>query len=293
MKHDAELLKVPEVAWPTLLLAAGALGTWVASGVALHFGWLPWPVTLTLSTLAAFACFTPLHDATHRALGRDPRLHAVVGRLVALPLLGPYVAFRHLHLTHHRETNDPAKDPDFWAGAGPAWQLPLRWLTQDLHYYARYLPDRSRPRAERLEAITTMVVLWGCAAALLLTPLAWTVLMAWVLPGRLALGLLSCTFDYLPHRPHTVLGKADRYGATVNFRERWLGLLMLNQNLHLVHHLFPSVPFYRYHLVWQDRQASLEAKGARTVGLFDLGWWRDPNAGAAAPPAGAPAATRA
>ena len=192
MKHDAELLKVPEVAWPTLLLAAGAVGLWAASAVALHLGWLPWPLTLGLSTLAAFACFTPVHDATHRAVGRDPRLNAVVGRMSALPLMAPYAAFRHLHLTHHRETNDPELDPDFWAGSGPWWQRPLRWLSQDLHYYARYLPDTSRPRAERVESVGLMVLIWGLAAALLLSPWGLTVLLAWVLPARLAQGDEAC-----------------------------------------------------------------------------------------------------
>ncbi len=276
MKQDAHLFRVPDVAWPTLLLTACTLLAWAGSGVALYLGWLPWPLSLAISTIAAFVSFTPLHDATHRAVGRHSALNAVVGRLCALPLLAPYPAFRHLHLSHHRNTNDPEADPDFWSGEGPGWQLPLRWLSQDAHYYTRYLPDASRPKAEKAESIVTMVVLWASVLALLTTPLALTVLLAWVLPGRLAIALLAFTFDYLPHRPHTITGREDRHRATVNFREPWLGVLMLNQNHHLAHHLYPSVPFYRYHLAWRAKQASVEAKGGRTVGLTDLAWWRDP-----------------
>lgn len=287
MSQQPSLLKVPEVAWPTLLFTALVLGAWAASGVLLHLGWLPWPLALALSTVAAYAAFTPMHDATHRAVGRAPWLNAVVGRLSALPLMAPYVAFRHLHLTHHRETNDPAHDPDQWAGRGPAWQLPLRWLSQDLHYYARFLPDGSRPRAERVEGIVTAGFYWGLALGLLLSPLGLTVLLGWVLPARLAIAFLSFSFDYLPHRPHTVLARTDRHAATVNFRERWLGLLLLNQDHHLAHHLYPSVPFYRYHLAWRARRAQAEARGGRTVGLTDPAWWRDP-----APPEVRPIAAR-
>ena len=37
--------------------------------------------------------------------------------------------------------------------------------------------------------------------------------------------------------------------------ERWISPVMLYQNYHLVHHLHPLVPFYRYIAVWRRNEA--------------------------------------
>lgn len=37
--------------------------------------------------------------------------------------------------------------------------------------------------------------------------------------------------------------------------ERWVSPLMLYQNYHLVHHLHPTVPFYRYLQVWRRHES--------------------------------------
>jgi len=42
---------------------------------------------------------------------------------------------------------------------------------------------------------------------------------------------------------------------------------LLGQNLHLVHHLFPRVPFYRYRAVFEAARARIEAEGAPVVRL--------------------------
>ena len=268
MQDTKTLLRVPIVAWPTVFLCAAAVLAWSGSLALGATGTLPWLITVPLSAVAAFVCFTPLHDATHRSVGKDPLINGIVGRLCSVPLVGPYPAFRHLHLSHHRHTNDPVHDPDQWAGRGPAWMLPRRWLTPDLHNYWRYLPDRNRPRAEWAESVLTMVAFQGLAVALLFTPVWELALFGWLIPGRLAIAFLSFSFDYLPHRPHQV--QDDRFRATVNFTERWLTIPLLSQNYHLLHHLYPAVPFYRYSAAWRALQPKLEAKGARTVSVFDL-----------------------
>ncbi len=44
-------------------------------------------------------------------------------------------------------------------------------------------------------------------------------------------------------------GTRNRIGG-----ERWASLAMLYQNYHLVHHLHPVVPFYRYIAVWRKNE---------------------------------------
>jgi fatty acid desaturase len=217
-------VKAPRVAWPTLALLVGALVVW---SVGLATG------SIASSALGAYVAFTPLHEAAHRSLCRARWVNEVVGRVAAIPLLGPFPAVRYLHLEHHKHTNDPDRDPDHWSGRGPAWLLPLRWLTQDLHYYAVYL-RRSRPWRERIECVVTIAVLLAIASPV------------WLIGSRIAVGVLAVLFDYLPHRPHVVTAKQDRYRATACRRGAALYVLTLGQSMHLVHHLYPGVPFYRY-----------------------------------------------
>ncbi len=93
-------------------------------------------------------------------------------------------------------------------------------------------------------------------------------LACWILPSRLALLLLAFSFDHLPHRPHLVLGRVDPYRATHVFSDALLTPVFLYQNYHLVHHLYPGVPFYRYAQVWRDQRETLLARGARELRLF-------------------------
>jgi beta-carotene hydroxylase len=78
-------------------------------------------------------------------------------------------------------------------------------------------------------------------------------------PAWLASGLLALVFDWLPHHPHAVQG---RFVDTRVFPSLGLEMLMLGQNLHLVHHLWPSVPFYRYGAVFAACRDALAEKAA-------------------------------
>lgn len=258
----AALTLVP-VAWPTLALTAVALGGWLWALLAALSGVTPW-ITLPVATWCAFAAFTPMHDAAHRAVTRRRWPNELVGRLCSVILTAPFPAFRCVHLTHHKHTNEPGLDPDLWSGQGPRWALPLRWLTQDLHYYVVYLRV-GRPRREVWETLGSVAAIYGLAAALIATGHGQAALLCWLIPARLAIGLLACTFDYLPHRPHTITGKADRYQATSVRPTPWLTPILLWQNYHLIHHLYPAVPFYRYGRVWRAQREKLIARGAKVI----------------------------
>jgi len=74
---------------------------------------------------------------------------------------------------------------------------------------------------------------------------------------RLAILFLAFAFDYVPHRPHAITAAEDRYRATSVVESALLNVLLLGQNYHLVHHLYPGVPFYRYQSIWTRRRATL------------------------------------
>ncbi|MFN3196900.1 MAG: fatty acid desaturase [Bradymonadia bacterium] len=263
-RSKGALTLVP-VAWPTLALTAFALLGWLFAFVGVMDHRLSLFISLPLASWCAFAAFTPMHDASHRSVTRKRWPNEVVGRLCSIVLTAPFPAFRHVHLTHHKHTNDPVKDPDFWSGRGPKWLLPLRWLTQDFHYYVVYA-RAGRPRKELVETVSTLVLIYGLIITLVVAGHGTEVALAWLIPARLAIGFLAFSFDYLPHRPHQITSKEDRYKATTLRPSGWMTPLLMFQNYHLIHHLYPAVPFYRYAKVWRERREQLLAKGAVVKG---------------------------
>jgi len=256
--HRKDVFLRPAIAWPTLALATGALALWA---LALTTN-LPYGLGIVIATLCAYTCFTPMHDAAHGATSHSSWFNQLLGTLVGLPLMAPFSAFRVIHLQHHKHTNEVKYDPDRWSGTGPTWFLPVKWLTQDLHYYWFYFCFLKRPLKERLQVcfeLTLMGILtWSLAQAL-----GWsTILSHFILPARLASAALAFAFDYLPHVPHQIPAKVDRFAATRIMLNPILNYLFLNQNYHLVHHLYPAVPFYRYPLAWQQKEKQLRAQGA-------------------------------
>lgn len=253
------------VAWPTLSLV-GVAWTCFLGAIALGVGF-GWELALPVFVLGGFIAFTPMHDAAHKSVAKARWVSAVVGRVAGLILLAPFPAFRWIHLEHHKHTNEADADPDFYSGSGPRWQLPLRWLTQDLHYYWLYLRRRERPTRERAEAIATLLAAYALLAALALSG-HWQFVLTWLLGARIAIALLAFAFDYLPHAPHDTIQRQDRYRATTLIDHAWLTPVLLYQNYHLIHHLYPGVPFYRYAKVFEERRSDLVKKGARKRRLF-------------------------
>jgi fatty acid desaturase len=253
---------VPAVAWPTVALLLGGLLMWTGSAAATLAGVWPWWVSTLISGVASYLMFTVAHDAGHHAASSDSTLNKWIGR-VATPFFAPHAGFttwRFIHMQHHRFTNHhDGSDPDAYTMAGPGWQRPLRLLTIDLYYLVFYLPKLSgRPRAEKRELAIQWLVIGSLTAAAIATGHGFQILVLYYLPCRLAILFLGWAFDYLPHHGLHHTPAEDKFKTTRNRvgGERWISPVMLYQNYHLVHHLHPLVPFYRYLRVWRRNEAS-------------------------------------
>jgi ring-1,2-phenylacetyl-CoA epoxidase subunit PaaE len=252
---------IPAIARPTLALFLVSLAVEAGSTALGATGTWPWPISTAINAVCAFLLFTVSHDAAHNAISTSERATLWLGR-IATAAFAPHAGFRtwrFIHMQHHRFTNEAdGRDPDHYTHAGPKWLLPLKWLTVDLYYMVFYLPQLGRrPRAERRELFTTWLVVGGACAALIATGHLGALVVYYLLPIRLAVLFLAWSFDYLPHsglEHHT--NATDRFKATRNRigGERILSPLLLNQNYHLVHHLHPVIPFYRYVKVWRKRE---------------------------------------
>lgn len=260
------LIRAPSVAWPTLFLTGMILFAWIWIGWKAFFDGLSLWVAFVCNTTLAYMAFTPQHEAVHGSVSKKyAALNGVVGRLAGVPLLSPFHAFKRLHLTHHKHTNDPEKDPDFWSGKGPWFILPLRWLTQDFYYwYISITSIKETSKTRKTEVIGTLVVFYGTAWWLALNGHLEAVIWAWIVPSRVASALLAFMFDYLPHRPHRIAAKTNPFKATRNIQAPGATMVFLAQNYHLVHHVFPTAPFYRYVRIWRCHQRWFTERGGQS-----------------------------
>lgn len=271
------LMQRPDIAWPTILLLIAAYTLFVASTFAHIAETLPLAWAILLNATASYMAFTVAHDATHSSVSSNRRLNDWTGR-VSMILLEPgpfFLVFRFIHMQHHRFTNDKTKDPDMHCGTGPKWLLPFKWLTLDYAYFKHYLkPDsfRKRPKSERREFYLSTLFAVAIIAAVIFTGWLTYYLLLFVLPTRISKLVVALAFDFLPHFPHETQAKEDPFKSTSNrVGAEWLLTpLFIYQNYHLVHHLYPTVPFYRILRVWNARKTYHEAQEPATVGTFGL-----------------------
>ncbi|MFD4194288.1 fatty acid desaturase [Amycolatopsis thermoflava] len=245
---------------PTVVLFLASLVLWVfATWLVLGTETSAW-LTIPLHAVVTFTMFTVLHEATHHAAGRWTWVNEVLGRL-SLPFVASYVSFgaiRYIHIEHHRNTNeDIGTDPDAWTSHGPWWQLPYRWLTIDAWYVRFYVPRMPRrPRGESWETVVMVTLSLAGACAAIATGHLWELAVIYLIPQRIGLAVLAWWFDWLPHHGLPETAAQNRFRATrMRVGMEWLLTpVMLYQNYHLVHHLHPAIPFYRYVQAWRRNQ---------------------------------------
>jgi ferredoxin-NADP reductase/fatty acid desaturase len=255
---------VPKLSWPIVAIFAGALALFAASSYAAIGHLAPRALTIGLNAVAIFVMFTVVHDASHYSVSSTRWVNRAFGRAAMLFVSSSisFGAFGYIHIEHHRHSNDDNNDPDTFASHGTWWQLPFRWAAMDLAYVPFYAQNlRRRPRAEVAETAALMMMTVTVIATTIVTGSFWLLLVIYLIPERIAMFVLAWWFDWLPHHGLEDTQTENRYRATRNrVGMEWLFTpLLLSQNYHLVHHLHPSVPFYRYVKTWRrNEEAYLE-----------------------------------
>ncbi len=259
---------VPRLALPTVGIFLGALTAFVLSTTGYINGWTPIWVTIPINAAVTFVMFTVVHDASHYSISSTRWVNGLFGRLAWL-FVGPVVAFPsfgYIHIQHHRHSNDDDQDPDTFASHGSWWGLPFRWSMVEYFYLKYYLPRaRSRPVAEVAETLVMLTLSLTGLTVAIVTGNFWPLAVVFLIPQRIGLTVLAWWFDWLPHHGLKDTQRTNRYRATRNrVGAEWLFTpVLLSQNYHLVHHLHPSVPFYRYLRTWKrNEEAYLERNAA-------------------------------
>jgi fatty acid desaturase len=249
IKIDRRWIGAPESAWnPTLTLFVASVGGFGLGAAAMLAGVLPALPGVLWQAVCLYVSFTVLHDAMHGTAHRSKAVGHAMGRLCGLLLLAPLPLFRGVHHEHHGHTNDPDRDPDLIVAVGPGCLRPLALaLTLPAYRWHFYRKQLWRDRAGLREAVVSDVALVGFFTWAFVWGPASQVLLVWIAPVAIAALWLAFAFDYLPHYPHTQQG---RYHDTRIFPSRLANVLLLGQNYHLVHHLWTTIPWYRYQRVF-------------------------------------------
>jgi beta-carotene hydroxylase len=230
---------------PTFVLFAVDLCVFAGSSALYLGGVLPAPVATAIAVICLYCFYTVSHEAVHGNAHPDLRINVWMGRIAAAIEGMSFPLFRIIHLQHHAFTNDPVRDPDFVIGRQPRWLLPV-WtavrLTHDNSFmFSRGLWDGRR--RQLLEHLATLTVQAAVVAGAAVAGYFQIVLWGWLAPVAIAGALLELSVAWAVHYPHVSQHPLEN---TRNFSGRLLGVLMLNQNYHLVHHLWPRITWFRY-----------------------------------------------
>ncbi len=249
--------------WGTLALISACYAAWLIATFYVA-GWSLWLAIPTMGAVAA------LHSSlTHEALHGHPfRTKWLNEALMALPLtlFIPFNRFRDLHLAHHQDSNltDPYDDPEsnyhdpkVWAKLS-GWQK--RLLAANNTLFGRmvlgpaigqfmFLRDEwnSLIRGDRSVALAWALHIPGIAVVLWVVALSSMPIWAYVMSAYFGLGLVKIR-TFLEHRAHE-----KSRARTVIVEDRGiLAFLFLNNNLHVVHHMNPSAPWYELPALYQS-----------------------------------------
>ncbi|WP_378176093.1 fatty acid desaturase [Aquimarina sp. SS2-1] len=274
MKNQAVWQKYSgKVAWPTILLfsvlSIGYILLWKFYLLGL------WPIwTSIIGAVLAYGMFTIAHEASHGNISGGVqsfvKLEKVLGWISSFFLLFPFSAFVVIHLRHHAHTNDPANDPDHYVNGSNPLSIFFRCLTLIGYYFELALGKHSKKNEAmnkiRGQSILFLFFLISILSAVIFLGYANTLFFVFILSALIAAPVLAFSFDWLPHYPHNNL---SRYRNTRIITIPGLEFLSLYQSYHLIHHLHPRVPFYKYKSCFLDMESELLEKQSVIEGYRD------------------------
>jgi len=273
----AMLTATPTVSIPGLGMVVLGVAIFISATMAAMAGTLPVALAVILNGFSLYLFFSLMHDAIHENASSHKATNELLGR-VSLFFMMPYAPLeiaRWIHLKHHAHTAC-ASDPDNFMHHGRWWVLPLRWANFDVFYTAyfvkAYFDGEAIARRYALAVGLYVVALIGIVTGFIVAGYGLELLIYWFIPSRIGLMLTGCVFVFLPHHPANISAHQDKYAAST-IRQGWEWLLtplMAYHNYHLIHHLYPQVPFYNYIKMWRLRGEEILTHNPAMQGTFKL-----------------------
>lgn len=251
--------------WPTIFVMAGCLGVW-GGALLLPASWVLLSFVLLVLALTLHSSLS--HEILHGHPFRSQTATTALG-CIQPGLFVPYLRFRRLHLAHHNDANltDPYDDPETNYMDPKVWDGLPRWLQRVLAVNNTLLGRmvigpligmvgfiRSDLRliiaGDRQVALDWVLHLPGVVLVLWLVSLSPLPLWVYLAACYGALSVLKIR-TFLEHQAHD---RASGRSAIVEGRGV-LAFLFLNNNLHVVHHMHPTVSWYRLPALYHAHKA--------------------------------------
>ena len=241
--------RLAELAFFPLLWFCGAALTLCALRLGGAPRYVAYAAGLVASGLALNAFVLLLHEGMHGTLFAGRRLNRWGSVALGGCVLMSFTAYRVLHIRHHTYLGDEAgRDPDDYHNYSRSprlvWLLHYVRLAAGAFLYLLMIPAlawRHGTRGERRRVAEEYAVL-ACAWALVFATIPFAGLLhAWLLP----LVLVGYMTNVRGFTQHGLTDARDPLLASRTMRpNRLVSFLLLNENLHLEHHLFPEIPSY-------------------------------------------------
>jgi beta-carotene hydroxylase len=244
---DPSLVRPPKANLrnPTICVFAGALLVFGTSTALFFNGVIPRTAAAFVALVCLYCLYTVNHEAAHGNAHPNRHVNIWLGRISAALEGMTFPLFRAIHMQHHAHTNDPERDPDFIIGRQPRWLLPV-WtvmrLTYDNLFMVRNRLWAGRPQHFREHLFTVAIQVAAVATGFAAGGFDF-VLWGWIGPALVSGALLELTVAWAVHYPHE---SQHRLEHSRILHSKFLQVLTLNQNYHLVHHLWPRIPWFRY-----------------------------------------------
>lgn len=242
--------RTAKIEWPTLALIGFVYVTWIT---------LLWVAIPLWAAIIMLAVVITLHSSLqHEVIHGHPTRWKSLNAALVWPALGvfvPFARFRDSHLAHHNDARltDPYDDPE------TNYLDPAVWTK--LPRGVRYILRANNTLAGRMALgpaigmafwiahdvrCCSRAAAWGwlahvpaAAGVLWLVDLSPLPVWAYLIAAYFGLAQLKLR-TFLEHQAHT---RAS--GRSVIIEDRGpFAFLFLNNNLHVVHHMHPNVPWY-------------------------------------------------
>ncbi len=225
-----------------------------------------WPLPLLVGTsfLALHMEGTVIHDACHKAAHPNRLINQLMGHGAAILLGFSFPVFTRVHLEHHIHVNHPEKDPDHIVSTfGPIWLIAPRFFYHEIFFFQKKLWRRYELLQWGIErSIFIMIILAGIHFDFMNV-----IYNLWFGPALMVGVTLGIFFDYLPHRP---FNSRNKWKNARVYPSKLMNILIMGQNYHLIHHLWPSIPWFEYKISYEVTKPLLDHKGShQRVGIFE------------------------
>jgi fatty acid desaturase len=258
---------------PTLLLAMIIYGAWVT--LIWFNAVLPWWVIMPVGAYLIAWQFSLQHEAIHSFRGVPDWLRFAI----VFPPLGlwfPYPLYRKSHSIHHRDQylTVPGEDTETyyalqadWARMGP-FQRNLLIFNQTLlgrltigpllRLYKLATREIGRVRRGDYSHLPHWAVHAAAVGVLFyfisgVCKMPWWQYIALVAYPGMSLGLLRA---FIEHR----FGELPQHRTASVESNHFFGMLFLYNNLHVAHHLKPTMPWYEIRRYYRENRADLLAR---------------------------------